>query len=78
MKRLLFIVFFLQIYVESARSQNINYISSVLNYYLQMGDMIYDDGGLMMTGDIVDSTLLWGYFIGRLDSNGEMSCFQHY
>lgn len=43
-----------------------------------MGDMIYDKGDVIFTGDIVDSTLLWGYFIGRVNSTGYTSCVHNF
>jgi hypothetical protein len=40
--------------------------------------MIYDQGNVLFIGDIVDTTGYKGYYLGRLNSAGQLTCLNHF
>lgn len=72
---IMFIVFF---GLQNISSQPINYVSHIPSYNLAYGHMIYDEGNILFIGDIIDTTGYWGYYIGRLDTAGQLNCFKQY
>lgn len=71
-------IYILFIGLNNIISQPIDYITHIPSYNLAYGGMIYDKGNIQFIGDIVDTTGYWGYYIGRLDTAGQLVCFKHY
>jgi hypothetical protein len=76
--RALIILLAISIWVVLGHSQHLNHITHIPNYDLEYGDMLIDKGNILFKGDITDTTGYRGYYLGRLDSAGQLACFKQY